>query len=502
MVSPKSNKKTPAQLPDMGGMVPPHDLAMEAAVLGAVLMEKGAFERVSHLITESHFYNPENQVIYSAIQKVRAEGLPSDLLTVMSKLRELGQLEGAGGAYNLAQLTNAVSSSANLEYHARLLAQLMASREIIRVGSEMMSRGYASQGDGLDALGWAQSCLQDLAGGIFKKDASSYAMAWKHTAEILDKPSPPGVLTGLVDLDSKSGKLEPGDLTILAARPGMGKTVLGLEIAQGAAKMGKNVLFFSLEMAQDQLMQRLMSKATGIPLSRIRSRSLHHDEAELLISQDPEEMSLWIDDTPQITPMEMAGKASTLKAKQGSLDLVVVDYLQIMRGNGMGYNNREAEVSSISRDLKAFAKRERVHVIALAQLSRETEKRSNPQPRLSDLRESGAIEQDADNIWFLYRPEYYAELSPESHEVIEIGSTGISVPMRGHATVICEKFRQGSPFRAYIRADLSRMSFFNGPEGYGQRQLQYNAANYPDLFENSTESESSSWLQIPNINNK
>jgi replicative DNA helicase len=204
-------------------------------------------------------------------------------------------------------------------------------------------------------------------------------------------------------------------------------------------------------------------------------------EADQLLDTEPQDLPIYIDDTAQITPMELGGKIAAIKAKHGCT-LVLVDYIQIMRGNEGRYPNREAEVSSISRDLKAIAKREGVHIIALAQLSRETEKRSNPQPKLSDLRESGAIEQDADNIWFIYRPEYYTE-TPSIDDTVEVGKTGVHVPLKGHTTIICEKFRNGPTFRAYLRSDLAKMRFFSGPEGYGHRVLTFDHNHYPELFQ-------------------
>jgi replicative DNA helicase len=453
---------------------------IEEAVLGACMLEKGALQSVHHLLDDSAFYKPENQIIWRALVAIAKRGDTPDLLLVNQHLRTTGELELIGGTYVLAQLTGKVASSANIQFHARILQQTKAQRETIRVGYEMAARGYDTGKDGLETLAWAQGQLMDLTRGIFKKDATSFSHAWTKTAEVLNKPRATGVLPGFRELDRLAGHFEPGDMTILAARPGMGKTVLGLDLAMNVAKSGGRTAFFSLEMPEEQLMMRIMSRETGLSLSAIRDRSLDFDSWGKILDIQVPDLQLWIDDTAQITPMELAGKVASLKARSG-LDLVVVDYLQIMKGNGERYVNREAEISSISRDLKAIAKQQKVHVLALAQINREADKRSKPEPKLSDLRESGSIEQDADNVWFIYRPEYYAEESGNT-DTIPIGSSGVNVPLKGHATIICDKFRNGSKFRAYMRADLDKMRFFDGPEGYGREQLLFTAENFPDVL--------------------
>lgn len=466
---------------DIGaGMIPPHSIEIEDGVLGACMLEKGAVHSVLHILDEAAFYKPENQIIWKAVVAVTKKGMVPDLLVINQHLKETGELDLVGGAYGLAVLTNKVSSSSNLEYHARILQQLKAARETIRVGFDMARRGYDPSKDGLETLAWAQTQLMDLTRGIFKKDVTKFSTAWAKTAEALNKPRETGVMPGFRELDRLAGYLDPGDMTILAARPGMGKTVLGLDIAMNIAHAGGRAAFFSLEMPEEQLIMRVMSRETGLPLSQIRTRTLDFDSWGQILDRQVPDLKLWIDDTAQITPMELAGKVAALKARAG-LDIVVVDYLQIMKGNGDRYVNREAEISSISRDLKAIAKQHKVHVLALAQINREADKRSKPEPKLSDLRESGSIEQDADNVWFIYRPEYYAE-DVNVSSTIPIGSSGVNVPLKGHATIICDKFRNGSKFRAYMRADLEKMRFFDGPEGYGREQLMFTAENFPDVL--------------------
>lgn len=460
------------------GKLQPQDIDMEANVLGAIMIVAGAYERVSHILTTDSFYKENHRLIYNTIVKLRQKGAPVDIATITSQARQDGMLDQIGGPYAIAELTSKVTSDAHIEYHSRLLVQLQISRQLITAGQQITGKGYSAQAEGLEALEWAQTELQNIGAGAYRKDGKKHSKAWEDTAKELREPKTNGILTGLTDIDYKAGQLEPGTLTIIAARPGMGKTAFAMEIARNVAMADKKVKFFSVEMPTNQLLQRSIAREADIELWKLRERRLTAEEWER-INSFPGYQDIDIDDTSGLTPMELEGKAATMKAKEG-LDLIIVDYLQIMRGNGKHYQTREQEVSSISRDLKSIAKKLNIPVIALAQLSRETEKRTNPQPKLSDLRESGGIEQDADMIWFLYRPEYYVD--DVSSDTIEVGNTGYHVPLKGHATVICEKFRQGSPFKAYIRTELSKMKFFSGPDGYGRRHIQYDRDHYPELF--------------------
>lgn len=463
-------------------MMTPYNLNMEQGVLGGCILESGAMEQVSFILDERSFYMPENQIIWKALMKLKKRGDRIDLLMLTQELIKTNELDQAGGAYEIAKLSNKVSSSANIEYHARVLQQYKAQREAIRIGQELTMRGYDVEKDGIGTLTWAQTQLQEISSGILKRNAVTYAEAWHRAAKTLNTPRVAGVKTGFTELDKKGGTLEPGDLTILAARPGMGKTILGLDIALNVAQNGQACAFFSLEMPEEQLTNRIISRKTGIALARIRSRELNSDEWVKILDNPVPELPLWIDDTAQLTPLELEGKIANIKAKHG-MTLAVVDYLQIMKGNGEKYMNREAEVSSISRDLKAIAKRQKIHIIALAQINREADKRSKPEPKLADLRESGSIEQDADNVWFIYRPEYYSDEKVDDRATLEIGSTGINVPLKGHATIICEKFRNGPKFRAYLRCNLAQMKFMNGPVGYGKERLVFDHNNYPEIIE-------------------
>lgn len=469
-------RKTAAVILD--GMIQPQDTEMEAIVLGAMIIAPGVYERVSHILTQDTFYKETNRLIYQTIVKLRKKGAPVDLSTITAEARQDGTLEMIGGVYAIAELTSRVTSNTNIEYHSRMLVQKQISRELITAGQQIAMKGYSESIDGLEALEWAQKELQNIGAGAYRKDGKKHSKAWDDTAKELREPKKNGILTGLTDIDYKAGQMEPGTLTIIAARPGMGKTAFAMEIARNVAMADKKVKFFSLEMPTNQLLQRSIAREADIELWKLRERRLTAEEWER-INSFPGYQDIDIDDTSGITPMEIEGKAATMKAKEG-LDLIIVDYLQIMRGNEKHYQTREQEVSSISRDLKGIAKKLNIPVIALAQLSRETEKRTNPQPKLSDLRESGGIEQDADMIWFLYRPEYYVD--DVDTQTVEVGNTGYHVPLKGHATVICEKFRQGSPFKAYIRTDLSKMKFFSGPDGYGRRHIQFDKDHYPELF--------------------
>ena len=457
--------------------LPPHEPELEAGVLGALILEPHRLNSVSFLLDEGSFYVEKHALIWRALKALQKARVSPDLLTLLAELKRQGTAEKVGGAFGLAEITNKVASAVNIETYVRILSQYRTSRELIKVGHKLQAKGFESGENGLEALGWAQAQLRDLSSGVFKRSARPLSQAWERTIQELSAPGDTGrVITGLRDLDRKAGALEPGTMTIIGARPGMGKTILGLEIALANAKIGNRVAFFSLEMPENQLTQRILSRELEIPLSRLRARDLSSDEW-LRLQRGSDPLPLFIDDTAAITPLELQSKVAQI----GNVDVVIVDYLQIMRGNKSNYKNREAEVSSISRELKAISKHENCHVIALAQLSRETEKRTDPKPRLSDLRESGAIEQDADNIWFIYRPEYYRS-DASSSETIEVGHTGIHVPLKGHVTILGEKYRQGSPFQAYLRCDLSVMRFSSGPDGYGSQSLVFDANNYPEMF--------------------
>jgi len=478
-----TNKSTHlSNLTETGGKIPPQAIDLEESILGAIIFVPGALDRLVNILEEDSFYREENRLIYRAALTLYKLGTPVDIMTVYNQLKKTEESDLVGGLEYIKTIVGKLSNSSNIEFHARILVEKSISRKLILSGMTTQARGFDETIDGLTALEQSQKELEEISAGVFRQSMTHTSKSWEKTAAELRQPLPPGIKTGLSDFDDKAGRLEPGDLSILAARPGMGKTALALEILKFVAQDDKVVAFFSQEMARAQLSQRQISRETGIPLYRIRNRQLTDQELDYIdrVGGALKNTGLFIDYTSQLAPSELRAKASTVKAKNGGrLDLIVVDYLQIMRGDGERYSSREQEISSIARSLKSIAKDINVHVLALCQLSRETEKRNNPEPRLSDLRESGSIEQEADNVYFIYRPEYYSD-NPD--ETLEIGATGVSVPMRGHVTLIGAKYRQGEPFRAYLRADLSQMKFFNGPPGYGRSFIRYEAENFPELF--------------------
>ena len=401
-----------------GGALPPQALDLEAAVLGAALLEADAQRTVlATLPDEQVFYLPAHQQVYLALRDLVQAGQHADLLTVVAQLRHRGTLQRVGGPAFVAGLTNRINSAAHLETHCRLLQEQHARRVVIRAGSELAARGYDDTRDPLQLLADAQAHLTGLHRTLETKPAQTAAQAFSATFErlaqaVLQKGLT-GIPTGLTQLDGLTGGWQPADLIILAARPAMGKTAALLHFARTAAlDHHQSTAIFSLEMPTLQLMQRLVaSEVSGYSNSDLRRGNLPGGPDQVAhIQQQADRLRthghrLHLDDTPGLSIQQLRAKCARLHA-QHPLGLVLVDYIQLMRGDTKG--NREQEIASISRGLKELAKELNAPVIALSQLSRDVEKRGGEKrPLLSDLRESGSIEQDADCIIFLWRGEYY-----------------------------------------------------------------------------------------------
>ncbi|GAA4028018.1 replicative DNA helicase [Hymenobacter glaciei] len=401
-----------------GGHLPPQALELEAAVLGAALLEAHAQRTLLvTLTTEEVFYSAAHQQVYLAIRDLVQQGSHADLLTVAQHLRVRGTLKRTGGAIFLAQLTQRINSAAHLDTHCRILQEQHARRVIIRAGTELTAHAYDDSRDPLALLTDAQTHLTTLHRALETRPgqtaAAAFPATFDHLAHAVQQQGLTGIPTGLTQLDGLTGGWQPGDLIILAARPGMGKTAALLHFARTAAlDHGHHTAVFSLEMPTLQLMQRLVaSEVPGYSNSDLRRGNLPggleqvahvRQQAQRLQSHGHQ---LYIDDTPGLTIQQLRAKCARLHAQQ-PLHLVLVDYIQLMRGDTKG--NREQEVGSISRSLKELAKELNAPVIALSQLSRDVEKRGGEKrPMLSDLRESGSLEQDADCIIFLWRGEYY-----------------------------------------------------------------------------------------------
>ena len=406
------------------GKVQPQAVQVEEVLIGALMLDKDAFPIVIDILRSPSFYTHAHQLIFKSMLDLFEKNAPIDLLTVKQALSKNGDLETVGGAPYLVGLTNKVASSANVEFHARIIAQKYIQRELIRVSTTIIKDAFDETKDVFELLDEAEKNLFDITeqnlNRGFEKLSSLVVQARTQLEEIAGKEGGlTGVPSGFTGLDRYTAGWHPSDLIILAARPGMGKTAFAMCLARNAAvDYKKPVAVFSLEMSGLQLTQRLLSMEAGVSGEKLRTGKLDETEWARLHTAIEKlgDVPLYIDDTPGINIFELRAKCRRLKM-QHDIQMVLIDYLQLMSGgpdNKKG--NREQEISGISRALKGMAKELKVPVIALSQLSRAVETRSGPKrPLLSDLRESGAIEQDADIVTFLYRPEYY-EMEGSEHE--------------------------------------------------------------------------------------
>ena len=432
----------PAVINLQQGRIPPQALELEEAVLGAMLIDKKGVDEVIDILQPDAFYKTAHQKIFEAIFQLFQDSQPVDLLTVSSELRKKGKLETVGGEFYLVQLSQRVASSAHIEFHARIILQKFIQRSLIKISNEIIESSYKESTDVFDLLDEAESKLYEVNQGNIKRSSESaqnlVIEAKKRIEEISKRDGLSGVSTGFEKLDKLTSGWQPSDLIIIAARPGMGKTALTLSMARNIAVTKQiPVAFFSLEMSSVQLITRLISAETGLSSEKLRTGKLaDHEWQQLNVKvTDLEKAPLFIDDTPSLSIFDLRAKARRLSSQHG-IKLIVVDYLQLMTaGTSTKSGNREQEISTISRNLKALAKELNIPVIALSQLSRAVETRGGTKrPMLSDLRESGAIEQDADIVSFIYRPEYYN---------IDEWDDDERSPSEGQAELIVAKHRNG-----------------------------------------------------------
>ena len=397
------------------GKIPPQAIDLEEVVLGAMMIDKKGVDEVIDILSPEAFYKDAHKYIFEAIFKLFENSEPIDLLTVSSQLKKDEKLELVGGDFYLISLTQRVSSSAHIEFHARIILQKYIQRSLIKISNEIIEEAYDETKDVFDLLDNAEAKLYEVTQGNVKKSTetaqSLVIQAKKKIEEISNKEGLSGIPTGFDKLDKLTSGWQPSDLIIVAARPGMGKTALTLTMARNIAVDFNNpVAFFSLEMSSVQLITRLISSETGLSSEKLRTGKLEKHEWEQLNVKVKtlEKAPLYIDDTPSLSIFDLRAKARRLASQYG-IKMIMIDYLQLMTAGGSQKGgNREQEISMISRNLKALAKELNVPVIALSQLSRAVETRGgSKRPLLSDLRESGAIEQDADIVSFIYRPEYY-----------------------------------------------------------------------------------------------
>lgn len=404
---------------------PPHNIEAEQSVLGAIFLDSDVFDLVSAIIEESDFYSERNRKIYSAMHTLHGKGTPIDLVTISTELSDQGCLEEVGGINHLTELASSVPSAANVEYYATIVKEKSLLRRLIKTTSKIMAAAYESSDDVETILYQAEKSILDISKSNDAKD-------FKHIEDVLidvyqkiedlhySKKEVTGLPTGFVDLDRITLGFQKSDLIIIAARPSVGKTAFALNIAQQiAVRTKENVAIFSLEMSAEQLVMRMLSAEGNIESQKLRSGHLDEkDWSRLTMAMaNLSRAGVYIDDTPGIRVSEIRSKCRRLMQEKG-LGIIIIDYLQLMQPSGKK-ENRQQEISEISRSLKELARELDVPVIALSQLSRGVEQRQDKRPILSDLRESGSIEQDADVVGFLYRDDYYDKESDKKN-IIEI----------------------------------------------------------------------------------
>lgn len=473
------------------GRLQPQARELEEAVLGALMLEKDAYSLVSDILKPDSFYDPVHQTIYRAIVNLAVQQAPVDMLTVVEQLKKEGELEIVGGPVYIAQLTEKIASAAHIEFHARIIAQKYLARELIAFSSGVTNKAFDETFDVDDLMQEAESKLFELSQGNVKKDVTQINPVIKEALNLLEiaanRPEGlSGLQTGFNNLDKITSGWQNSDLVIIAARPAMGKTAFVLSMAKNmAVTYSYPVALFSLEMSNVQLVNRLIVNTCEIPGEKIKNGQLAPYEWEQLDFKIKElyDAPLFIDDTPSLSVFELRTKARRLVREHG-VRMIIIDYLQLMNASGMNYGSREQEVSMISRSLKGLAKELNIPIIALSQLNRGVEGRTGAEgkrPQLSDLRESGAIEQDADMVCFIHRPEYYKILEDEK------GNSLI-----GLAEIIIAKHRNGATADVLLRFKSEFARFQNIEDEYNASGAQFTskmnvnetADNFPPMSGN------------------
>lgn len=427
-----------------GGRVPPQAVDVEKAVLGSMLIEKDAVPKVIELLDYQSFYDPTHQKIYMAMMSLFEKGDPVDAVTVIEELRRQGKLNDSEDPVYITELTLNTSTAANVEYHSRIVLEKALMRNLISASSEIGSRAYSNTEDALELLDEAESKIFQISERRMRRSFTPINRALHETFEMLQEihgkhGGITGAPSGFPSLDEKTGGFQKSDLIIVAGRPSQGKTAFALSVARNAAlhkEKRTTIAIFSIEMSERQLIIRMLSSEARVNAHELRTGRLHEDKWKNLSRNVGKlaEAKIFIDDAPSLTMLELRAKARRLKAEH-DVGLIIVDYLQLIQGP-KNAESREREISSISRSLKALAKEIDVPVMALSQLNRAVESRGDKRPVLADLRESGAIEQDADVVLFVHRPETYniSEIKDENGNLLS--SEGI-------AEIIIGKQRNG-----------------------------------------------------------
>lgn len=440
-------KPQSSQVEDSLGRLQPQELEFEKSVLGALLLEKDAYSLISDILTPESFYDPRNQKVYSAISKLHVAQHPVDILTVVEQLRTDGTFDEVGGVAYLSSLTQNIVSSSHIEYHARIIAQKSTARELISYSANVQDKAFDPTQDIDELMQEAEGSLFKLSQKKLKKDYQQIDSVITEAYEMLHKAAErtdgmSGIASGFHALDRMTSGWQNSDLVILAARPAMGKTAFALSMAKNiAVDQNIPVALFSLEMSNVQLINRVIVNTCEIKGEKIKSGQLEDYEWAQLDNKIKDLIGkpMFVDDTPSLSVFELRTKARRL-VKEHGVKLIMIDYLQLMNASGMSFGSRQEEVSTISRSLKGLAKELNIPILALSQLNRGVENRpggentlDSKRPQLSDLRESGAIEQDADMVIFIHRPEYYHLYKDENGN-----------DLRGKAVIIIAKHRNGA----------------------------------------------------------
>ncbi|MEI7596788.1 MAG: replicative DNA helicase [Bacteroidota bacterium] len=454
------------------GKIPPQAIELEEAILGAMMLEKDPLSTVIDILRPEVFYLEKHQAIFKAINQLFHSSQPVDSLTVVEQLKKNGDIELVGGPYYIAHLTNKVASAANIEFHSRIVIEKYLQRELVRISRETLDDAYDQTTDVLNLLDRTEQKLFEVTEKNIRKKTEDMASLISMSIKQIETASQhedhiSGVPTGFSELDRVTAGWQKSDLIILAARPGMGKTAFVLSMTRNMAiDFKRPIAVFSLEMSATQLVTRLIASESGISADKLKKGNLDAEEWNILHSEISKlaEAPIYIDDTPALSIFELRAKCRRLKQKH-DVQVIIIDYLQLMSSGNEKSGNRVEEISQISRSLKSLAKELNVPVICLSQLSRAVETRTgHKRPILSDLRESGAIEQDADMVMFIYRPEYY------KFDTFEDGNTA-----QGIAEIIIAKHRNGGLENIKLRFIDKLAKFTN---------IEYSDFKFPEIEPN------------------
>ena len=471
--------RKPAPVDNTYGHLQPQALDVEKVVLGALMIDKDAYAVVCEMLYPESFYEPRNQMIYSAIRDLSMAERPVDVLTVTDQLAKNGKLEEVGGPVYISELSSRVASSANIEYHARIIAQKFVARQLISYASVIETKAFDGTTDIDDLMQEAEGALFELSQRNMKKEYTQIDPVIKNAVEVIQKAAAnkdglTGVPTGYHKLDDITSGWQPSDLVIIAGRPAMGKTSFALSMAKNiAADYKVPMAFFSLEMSNLQLVNRLISNACELPGEKIKSGDLTTSDWGQLAARLSrlQGLPLYVDDTSSLSIGEFSTKARRLVREHG-IKLIIIDYLQLMTA-GVKLGSREQEVSTISQTLKKMAKELDIPIIALSQLNRKLEDRGNKdkRPQLSDLRESGAIEQDADIVCFIHRPEYYQRsgVDAEGNDIRGLAEFIVAKHRNGRVDTVNMRFR-----KEYVRFENWDQNDFGSTGDFAYREASDN----------------------------